>query len=284
MLVVVELPREKVGNIKIYYESYGEGPVIIALHGFTGSHVSWMFQAPFLSEKYRFIAIDQRGHGRSSKPDGECAIITLSEDLNGFMERLDIEKAVILGQSLGSLVAQQFAVDHPDKTRALILSGTFAWFDEETQKGYDEWIRILEKPDGPEKWFYTSFFENYAAFYSEKPLFNFNEEFFRSKAGFLMFSAWLNDLKNSNANTLIQIVKALKKFDLRKRLPEIAAPTLVIAGEFEMVPFQEEVHQLILGSKFVVIKNAGHGSRMDNPVLFNAAILSFLDEVEKNGD
>lgn len=275
------MPKVKVKEIDIYYESYGEGSVIILLHGFTGSHVSWMFQAPFLSEKYKVIAIDQRGHGKSSKPDGKCTIRTLSEDLNGFMEKLGIEKAVILGQSLGSLVAQQFAVDHPEKTRALILSGTFAWFDEESLKGYDEWLRTLKKPDGPELWFYKSFFENYAAFYFEKPLFNFNEKFFRSKVGFLLFSTWLNDLKKSNTNTLIQIVNALKKYDLRKKLPEIKSPTLVIAGEFENVPFQEEVHKLISGSKFVVIKGAGHGSRMDNPVIFNTTILNFLDEIEK---
>jgi pimeloyl-ACP methyl ester carboxylesterase len=116
---------ERPGGVSIYYEAIGSGPPIALAHGFGVSRDMWSPQRAQLSELHRLILWDARGHGSSTAPaeDEAYEMPVLAEDLAAVLddagEALD---AVIGGMSFGGMIALQFAVDHPARTRALILS------------------------------------------------------------------------------------------------------------------------------------------------------------------
>ena len=101
-----------------------ECPVIL-LHGYTDSWRSYERVLPHLPQSLRVLAVTQRGHGDSGKPDGEYESRVFARDVANFMDTLGIERAVIVGHSMGSTVAQRFAVDYPQRVRALVLAGAF---------------------------------------------------------------------------------------------------------------------------------------------------------------
>ena len=121
----VELPT----GIRIRYDERGprEARPLVLAHGFSVSLEMWFPQMHLLSQDYRLITWDARGHGGSSAPDDieSYTMPALAEDLRGLLEELDaVDGAVIGGMSFGGQIAQQYAVDHPSDVHALILSDT----------------------------------------------------------------------------------------------------------------------------------------------------------------
>ncbi len=110
-----------------YVESGSPGDVpVILLHGVTDSWRSFEPVLPLLPTTIRAIALSQRGHGDSSRPAHGYRYRDFSEDLRAFLDALGAQSAVLAGHSMGSLVAQRFAVDYPDRVSALVLMGAFA--------------------------------------------------------------------------------------------------------------------------------------------------------------
>lgn len=117
------------GGIRIRYDERGprDGRPLVLAHGFTVSLEMWMPQMQALSERYRLITWDARGHGGSSAPEGpeSYTMPALAQDLRSLLEQLDaVESAAVGGMSFGGMIALQYAVDYPDGLFALVLSDT----------------------------------------------------------------------------------------------------------------------------------------------------------------
>ena len=112
---------------RLTYVEQGDanGVPVILLHGYTDSWRSYERVLAHLPQSLRAFAVTQRGHGDSGKPDGEYESRVFARDVAGFMDTLGIERAVIVGHSMGATVAQRFAVDYPQRVRALVLEGAF---------------------------------------------------------------------------------------------------------------------------------------------------------------
>ena len=106
-----------------YYEWPGPGPNLVLLHPSSGYGRMWEWTVDHLPARFHVYALDQRGHGDSSRPDGDYSAEEYAEDLRLFFRQLGIGRAVLAGQSLGGRVAQVFAALHPEQTQALILVG-----------------------------------------------------------------------------------------------------------------------------------------------------------------
>jgi 3-oxoadipate enol-lactonase len=120
------MPRIKIrSGIELYYEIHGDGYPLILIAG-TGSHChKWnVFQTPYFSQYYQTVVYDHRGAGRSDHPDHDYSIPMFAQDLAELTDALGIREAYVLGHSMGGQVAQQFALDYPDKVRKLILAST----------------------------------------------------------------------------------------------------------------------------------------------------------------
>lgn len=120
----------KINGIDLYYESHGEGPAIVFAHGGAGNHLSWWQQVPAFSGKYRCVTFDHRGFGVSHEAGNGPGASAFVEDLRGLLDHLGIEKAALVGQSMGGWTVLGFAAAYPRRTSALVLCDTTAGMDD----------------------------------------------------------------------------------------------------------------------------------------------------------
>ncbi|MCC7105062.1 MAG: alpha/beta hydrolase [Chloroflexi bacterium] len=110
------------GSIRLFCRDWGgRGQPIVLLHGLASSSYIWDLMAPLLVERFRVVALDQRGHGRSERPDHDFGFATYVDDLTRTLDSLGFEQAVVVGHSWGGNVATQFAADRPDRTAGAVL-------------------------------------------------------------------------------------------------------------------------------------------------------------------
>lgn len=262
------MPYVTINGLLFHYLAQGFGPAVMLLHGLGSCGEDWLLlQAPTLSQHYRVLMPDLRGHGRSAKPPGPYTVSQMADDMAGFLEVLGVDSAHVVGLSLGGAVAQALAVRHPEQVRSLVLVNTFAYL---RPKGWTEWrytlIRIL------------------ALFIGLSPHARVEaQELFPhpGQAG-LRRVAYQRLCANDPAAYRAALLAATK-YDGRRDLGRIRAPTLVIAGsEDTVVPLRakEELAAGISGAQLVVIPRSGHATPSDQPVAFNRAVLDFLRKVD----
>ena len=120
------MPTVRVGDINIYYEDYGKGEPLLLIAGWGTDLSCWLSQIPEFSTKYRVIAFDNRGAGRTDAPDEPYSFRMMADDAVGLLDALGIGQAHILGVSMGGCIAQEIAIEHPERTKSLILAATTA--------------------------------------------------------------------------------------------------------------------------------------------------------------
>jgi len=119
------MPKLKVGDIDIYYEIHGEGAqTLVMIRGLGSDLCAWYEQTPILSRVFRLLVFDNRGAGRSDKPTEPYSIRQMAADTKGLMDSLGIGRAAMLGISMGGMIAQEFALNYPDRLTSLILGCT----------------------------------------------------------------------------------------------------------------------------------------------------------------
>lgn len=118
------MPTVRVNDVKLYYETYGQGEALLLIAGIGYGTWLWAKQIPELSQYFSVIAFDNRGVGRSDKPDSEYTVSLLASDAYELLRALGVQRAHILGISLGGFIAQQLALDHPEIANKLILCST----------------------------------------------------------------------------------------------------------------------------------------------------------------
>lgn len=117
------MPTLPIGDSELYFEDQGEGAVIVLAHGVGGNHASWFHQTAVLAKAYRVVTFDHRGFGRSTDAEalGRAAF---AFDLAALLDHLGIEKAVLVGQSMGAGTCIGFAAAHPDRVQALVIASS----------------------------------------------------------------------------------------------------------------------------------------------------------------
>ena len=120
------MPKIKVNDIQMFYEVHGEGFPLIMIMGFTGNTSWWDPRwIQTLSEKFKVIAFDNRGAGRTDISDREYSIKLFAEDTAGLMNALGIPQANVLGISMGGMIAQELVLNYPEKVKKLVLCSTY---------------------------------------------------------------------------------------------------------------------------------------------------------------
>jgi pimeloyl-ACP methyl ester carboxylesterase len=255
------------GSVRLWYEEQGQGEAVVFLHGFTCDVRVWDEQFLVFAERYRSVRYDLRGYGRSSLPKGRYSHV---EDLAGLLGVLGINKAHLVGMSMGGSVALSFAVEYPERVRSLVLAGAglreYPWSDEfmERFKSYPE-IARREGIEAAKKAFLNDPFLEQAA---------------KQPAVLERYRQILEDYSGH------YWVHPDEEVGIRPaaihRLDEVRVPTLVIRGERDIpdvVAISERLYRGIKGARMAVIEGAGHVVNMERPAEFNEAVLAFLESL-----
>ena len=265
------MPTARVGDINIYYEIHGDGEPLVLIMG-TGGHIGWWFrQVPVYSQEYRLVVFDNRGTGRSDKPDIPYTMEMMAGDIADLLEVIDIDAAHIYGVSMGGMIAQEFALHYPEKVISLILGCANCGVSNSIPPD-EEAMTLLFDPERMQQ---------------------LTPE---ERTTRILPSVYSQDFIDNNPDIIEQFVakvveyvapvhgvqrqlEAEMGFDTYDRLPQIKAPTLVITGDADrMVPVENST---ILASKIpnaelVILENIGHGFFIEAEEETNKVILDFL--------
>ncbi|MGQ0510738.1 MAG: alpha/beta fold hydrolase [Betaproteobacteria bacterium] len=134
---------------RLYYEVHGKGPAVVFAHGLGGNHMSWWQQVPALSPRFTCIAFAHRGFAPSHDPSGMPDPTRYAGDLEALLEHLKLDEVRLVGQSMGGWTALDFALRHPQRVRALVMSATIGTADParlpgttaEERARWEEWSR-----------------------------------------------------------------------------------------------------------------------------------------------
>lgn len=266
------MPVASVNGIDLYYEEHGSGDPLLLIQGFGGNVVAWGPLIPAMAEHFRVIAFDNRDAGRSSQASAPYTIAEMAEDAAGLLEALGIPSAHVLGASMGGMIAQEFALQYPSKLRALVLMCTTcggpnsAGWDEICQRL--DLVRDLREAPAPDSELVQ---EQLSWMFTPEFLANPTSAFQEFILSMLQYPAPLEGLKRQ--------AEAIRAHDTYDRLPEIAAPTLVIAGEGDpLIPAENSriLAGRIPGAELILYPRVRHGFNLEIPDRVHADILSFL--------
>ncbi len=266
------MPYLKLKDGEIYYEVHGSGPAFLFCSVTGCDHQAWKFhQAPEFSRDHKVIVFDYRGTGKSSKTVQRYSIKMFTEDAAAIFDCLDIEQAIVCGHSMGGVVAQLLALDHPRKVKKLILASSgsahpgahgipLGMCRDMVRLGFEGYIREHTIETGWTK-----------AFAAAHPY--LIENFLQVRM------SGIAPLEN-----YLHFVLARQEHDHTDRLKEIRAPTLVLVGDDEHhgaadASHWEAAHHLaraIPNAKLVVLPGEGHHYLATRPEAAHEAIRKFI--------
>ncbi|MFC1864397.1 alpha/beta fold hydrolase [Chloroflexota bacterium] len=267
------MPIANINGVNLNYDSVGQGEAIVLIHGYTGSSQDWTSQIKVLSPKYKVIALDIRGHGKSAAPprEDEYSIEIFVNDTFSLLQMLNIKKCCLVGHSLGGFIALQFALEHQDMLAALVLVGTSGGqitrapnYDELRQK-----LSELARSQGME-----AAFEYDAA---NNPM---RVERFQKHPELREITR--QKMLATSVDGYVYIANAMgKREPVTSRLPEIKVPTVIYWGD-EDLAMADSVQTLkdgIAGSELITVHEVGHSPHEESPDLFNNILLEFLGRI-----
>src|SRR5579872_1957440 len=261
----------------LYFDEAGEGFPLIFLHPWPTDHAMWMFQVPVFSENYRVITPDSRGLGMSDKSPKveDFSLDRLSDDVSELMDHLGIDRAFIVGNSLGGAVAEKFCIDHAERVQASLWIGAPTFPFGELVMDYDG------RKNVPFVDVYKSALKNgYLNFWLSvwKPLmsYNYHESFVRTYVGDYLIRYLFEDRyarMNHNPTSVVGLLDGLNqvKESLDADLARLTIPSAIVCGDGDDTrPSCEQQHKAIPKAEFLVIKDSGHFCYMDQPEIFNS--------------
>lgn len=266
------MPFRKVGDIKIYYDTQGNGEPLVMISGCGTDSSTWLNQVPDLSLRYHVITFDNRGTGRSDKPDIPYSMEMMAADVAGLLDSIGIEAAHILGYSMGGVIAQEFALTYPARTLTLILSCTSPAGAPDVALPEPQIMALMFDPETinrltPLEW-------------TGKLLGCMCSQGFLDKHPHLVNEIVARQTEHPTPlHGIMRQVEAMLTARTYDRLSEIKAPTLVIGGTADKITPCDNLRLIaskIPNSELVILENLGHGMFIEGAEQTTRVILTFL--------
>lgn len=249
-------------GVAIHYEVHGQGPAILLSHGYGATCRMWEGQIAALRDRYRVIAWDMRGHGKSDYPIDPAAYSEAAtvEDMAAILHNCGVHSAVIGGLSLGGYMSLAFHLAHPDMTRALMIFDTGPGFrNPESREAWNQ--RARQRADDLDA-------RSFAA---------------------LGTSDEVRMSQHRDASGLAGAARGIltqRDDAVIRSLEKIAVPSLVLVGSEDknFLAATDYMARKIPGAAKVVIEGAGHAANLHQPAAFNRAVATFLDALPQDGN
>lgn len=265
------MPYIRIKDKDIYYKEYGQGEPVIFLSGVMMSTSSWSPFINIVSKDYRMITVDLIDQGRSSNGDSSYTIDVQVEILKKVVDELKLENINLVGMSYGGKVALAFTVKYQDRVKSLTVSNTDCFTTKIMSKIAEGWYYAASTLDG--SIFATTVFPYiYSYNYYEENFEDMEEkERILSK---IIDEEWYLRFK--------RVLKSAMGYSIYDKLNTIKVPTLIISSELDIltpIKCQEYIHKGIEGSKWVIIKDAGHGVMFEKPKEYITTIMDFINNI-----
>ncbi len=268
--IMVKTGKVKVNDINMYYEVHGDGFPIVMIMGLA-ANVDW-WTPDFLvgiSKKFKTIVFDNRGAGRTDKPDVEYSIKMFADDTVGLMDALNIKKAHVLGISMGGMIAQEIVLNYPERVEKLILCATHCGGSKYILPSPEVMEILMKGAEGmtPE--------ESAELVIS----LTFTEDFIKNNP---------DAIERARENILNEFIPefsyqhqigAVMRFNAGRRLRKVNTPTLIVQGKKDVLVQPQNADllaKLISEAKFAFFDNSGHAVLSQETEIVNNTILEFL--------
>ena len=263
-----------VSGARLSFHTQGEGPALLLLHGFTGSSATWTPHLPTF-EGFTTVAVDLLGHGDSDAPPtpGRYRMERCVDDLTSLLDQLEIERAAVLGYSMGGRVALQFALRAPDRLWALVLESASPGIEDAAER--EDRVRSdAALADEIERNGIDAFVDRWQAlplFASQRRLSPATREELRRQRLRNSTVGLANSLRGAGAGQEPPVLG---------RLAEIRIPTLLIAGALDQkyVAFARKISDALPCARTQIVPDAGHATHLEQPEAFDRAAGGFLRE------
>lgn len=262
------MPFLQIGDSVHHYQAHGpkEQPAVVFSNSLGSDLRIWDGVAARLLPDFHVVRYDLRGHGLSEAPTPPYSAVDLAGDVVALLHALEIRDAVVCGVSVGGMIAQAVALNHPERVRALVLADTGArigsaeaWQQRIDKVGADGVDSLVEMT--MERWFAAGFRE-------------------RCQADLRGYSLML---RQTSADGYVGTCAALRDADFRRAVTGIRKPTLVLCGTQDIATPPElgrELAGLIPGAQFSLIDNAAHLPCVEQPDAVVERMRQFLKEVQ----
>lgn len=245
----------------VFYLSRGEGtPPIIAIHGAGGVGRYWGNQVASLGNVTQLVTFDLPGHGRSTGPT-HTSIDEGAQRVTALMNVLGMQRAILMGHSMGGAIALWLALHQPDRVAGLVLVGTGG--------------RLRVHPD----------IVNGLRTDWEATTRLITEWHYAPATSPLIIDAGTADLRQTDPSIMLSDYEACNQFDIMDRIGNIPAPALIVVGEHDRLTppkYAEFLAQQLPNAKLQVIPQAGHMVMIEQPNAVNAAVAAFVEEVRQH--
>ncbi len=260
------MPTLTANGVDLWVEQEGEGKDVLFISGLADEGACWVDQVAGLRDRYRVTTFDNRGVGRSSTPDGPFRITDFAADTAALMRELGLERAHVVGSSMGGAIAQELTLAEPGRVRSLVLNGTWCRGDRFLHEIFRGWMWSAEKADSTRD------------FLVAVNLWCFAPRIWNDGTMDEWLAAAVASPHQQSVDAFCRSAEALIGHDSADRVGSIAAPTLVTVGELDLVlpeRFSRELVERIPGARLVVVPAAGHQPFQELPEDYNRLLVEF---------
>jgi len=272
----------EVNGIKICYEMHGDGYPIILVEGYGAKKEGWIAQIGPLSEHFKVITLDNRGSGKSDRPNYPYTMEMFADDIKGLIDFLGLKKAHIVGKSLAGMIVQVFALKYPEYVNKLVLLNTSTGYPSDQgpemykRAKIDEYYAILKDP-------VKYFFEDIKAGFSREFRKLIQEDPKRKFHGLWSAEDLIKEstIDPTTPQDIGNQANALKGFHSLEKLYKIKSETLILGAEKDRIMSvynQQQMHERIPNSTLKIIENTRHSSNLEKAPEVNQILIDFLKD------
>ncbi len=265
-------------GVRLHVETAGSGTPIVFVHEYAGDHRSWEPQMRHFAHSYLTVAYNARGFPPSDVPDdpAKYSQTRAVDDIRDVMDGLGIDKAHLVGLSMGGFAALHFGLSYPERALSLVVAGCGYGAERDRREQFREEAEVSAaklRNDGMAK---------YADIYAHGP----TRVQFENKdpRGFNEFKVMLNE-HSVEGSALTQLGVQRERpslYDLEDQLREVTTPMLVLTGDEDWPCLLPNVYlkQVVPSAALVVMPNSGHTINLEEPAMFNRFVADFVAQVD----
>ncbi len=265
-------------GLKIHYKEFGEGPVLLLIHGWNNDWSGFMPLIGYLQDKFRVIAVDLPGYGKSDPLEGDYSVERLSDTISEFIDKKNGKVDILCALSMGTVIASDMAKRHNKKIKSVVLIGPpIIKYDWLPSKLYREWIKFMNKSSLFMKTGRKVMASNWYGHFTAKHI---NMHIYDKQ---LINEHGMKGRKHISPKVLFQMGKAMYYYHLEKTLKEIEIPMLLILGRYDKIVNLNEAGKIGENKKNVItkwIEDAGHVVSLEKPKETSNLVSDFAENLK----